>query len=50
MSFQALKQRVIELPIWALPDFNKAFQVECDANGSVIGVNNESRRKTCCFL
>ena len=36
MSFQALKQRVVELPILELPDFNKVFQVECNASGSEI--------------
>lgn len=36
-SFEALKQRVAKLPILALPDFNKVFQVECDASGSAIG-------------
>ena len=36
-SFETLKQNVVELPILALPDFNKVFQVECDASGSAIG-------------
>ena len=35
-SFETLKQKVAELPILALSDFNKVFQVECDASGSVI--------------
>ena len=30
-SFEALKHKVVELPILAFPDFNNIFQVECDA-------------------
>lgn len=37
-SFETLKQRIIELPTLALPDFSNVFQVECDASGSAIGV------------
>ena len=36
-SFEALKHKVAELPILALLDFNKVFQVECDANSNAIG-------------
>ena len=35
-SLETLKQKVFELPILALPYFNKVFQVECDANGRAI--------------
>ena len=35
--FETLKQKVVELPILDLLDFNKVFQVECDASGSAIG-------------
>ncbi len=37
-SFETLKQKVVELHVLALRDFNKVFQVECDASGNVIGV------------
>ena len=36
-SFETLKQKVVELPILAFPNFNNIFQVECDISGSVIG-------------
>ena len=37
-SFETLKQKVVELHVFSLLDFNKVFQVECDASHSVIGV------------
>ena len=36
-SFETLKQKVAELPVLAVLDFNKVFQVECDATNSAIG-------------
>jgi hypothetical protein len=36
-SFNLLKKKIIEQPILVLPDFNKTFQVRCDASGVAIG-------------
>eukprot|EP00253_Pinus_taeda_P025527 PITA_25527 len=36
-SFQILKKKITERPILRLPDFNKLFQVRCDASGMAIG-------------
>ena len=37
-SCNLLKRKIMELPILVLPDFQKTFQVKCDANGFAIGV------------
>jgi hypothetical protein len=36
-SFNLLKWKITEQPILVLPDFQKAFQVKCDASGFAIG-------------
>eukprot|EP00253_Pinus_taeda_P012134 PITA_12134 len=36
-SFQILKKKITERPVLRLPDFNKLFQVRCDASGMAIG-------------
>eukprot|EP00253_Pinus_taeda_P015748 PITA_15748 len=36
-SFQILKKKITERPVLRLPDFNKLFQVLCDASGTAIG-------------
>ena len=36
-SFETLKQKVVELPILTLSDFNKVFQVGFDASGCALG-------------
>ena len=37
-NFKLLKKNITEKPILALPSFDKFFQVETDASGTIIGV------------
>jgi hypothetical protein len=37
-SFNLLKRKIMEQPVLVLPDFQKTFQVKCDASGFAIGV------------
>jgi hypothetical protein len=36
-SFNLLKRKITEQPVLVLPDFQKTFQVKCDASGYAIG-------------
>jgi hypothetical protein len=36
-SFNMLKRKITEQPILVLPDFQKTFQVKCDASGYAVG-------------
>ena len=45
-----LKQKFIEKLILALPNFNKVFQVDCDASGNVIGVVLSQKRRSVAYF
>ena len=47
---QIVKAKIIEKPIWEFPDFQKLFEVKCDASGMAIGVVLSQEEKSITYF
>ena len=49
-AFNELKNKLTNAPLLVLPNFDKTFEIECDANGLGIGAVLMHDEKLLCIL